>query len=84
MVLDGAWPKMENHNCLEDLEGRMRLKRLWKLVSQVGKRRGTNDLRPAVILVLGRFYQNGVAPHRNLGGGGGHRARKGIVGCETK
>jgi len=27
------------NNCLEDLEERMRLKRVWKVVLQVGKKR---------------------------------------------
>ena len=39
---------------LEDLEGSMRLKRMWKLVPQVGKR-GTNGWQRAVILDLGSF-----------------------------
>ena len=36
---------------VEDLEGRMRLKRMWKLVPQVEKR-GTNEWRSKVILDL--------------------------------
>jgi len=33
------------NNCLKDLEERMRLKRVWKVVLQVGKKRGINEWR---------------------------------------
>ena len=38
MVLDGGRSEMVLNSCLEDLEGRIRLKGMWKLVPQVGKR----------------------------------------------
>ena len=37
MVLDWGRSEMVVNSCLEDLEGRMRLKRMWKLVPQVEK-----------------------------------------------
>ena len=36
MVSDGGRSEMTVNSCLEDLEGRMRLKRMWKFVLQVG------------------------------------------------
>ena len=37
MVLDWGRSEMVVNSCLEDLEGRMRLKTMWKFVRQVGK-----------------------------------------------
>ena len=34
---------MVMNSCLKDLDGRMRLKRMWKLVSQVGKKKTRNE-----------------------------------------
>ena len=45
MVLDGGRSEMVVNSCLEDLEGRMRLKRMWKFVPQAGKKRGINEWR---------------------------------------
>ena len=39
MVWDWGGSEMLVNSCLEDLEGRMRLKRMWKLVPQVVKER---------------------------------------------
>jgi len=36
---------MVDNSCLEDLEGRMRLKRMWKSIAQAGKKGGTNEWR---------------------------------------
>ena len=45
MALDWVQSEMVNSR-LEDLDGRMRLKRMWKLVPQVKKnKRGTNEWR---------------------------------------
>ena len=38
MVLDWGQSEMVENRCLEDLEGRMRLNRMWKLVHRWGKR----------------------------------------------
>ena len=37
MVLDWGQSEMVVNSCLEDMEGRMRLRRMWKLVPRVGK-----------------------------------------------
>ena len=71
----------------------MRLKRIWELVPQIGKR-GTNEWRSAVILDLGSFIRRGVdgepcVPCRNLKGTNhgksrGYKTRKeAIVDRET-
>ena len=39
MVLDWGRSEMMVNRCLEDLEGRMRLKRTWRLVPEVEKKR---------------------------------------------
>ena len=39
MVLDGDGVEMVLNSCLEDLEGKIRLKRMWKFVPQVWKKR---------------------------------------------
>jgi len=38
IVSDWALSEMVVNSCLEDLDGRMRLKRIWKLVPEVGKK----------------------------------------------
>ena len=38
VVLDWGRSEMVVNSCLEDLEGRMRLKRMWKLIPQVGEK----------------------------------------------
>ena len=43
MVLEWGQSEMVN-SCLEDLEVRMRLKRMWKLIPQA-KKKGTNEWR---------------------------------------
>ena len=47
MVLHGGWFEMVENSCLKDLKRRMRLKRTWILVPQVGggKKRGMNEWR---------------------------------------
>ena len=39
LVLDWGQSEMVVSSCLEDLEGGMRLKRVWKVVPQAGKKR---------------------------------------------
>jgi len=39
MVLKWGQSEMVENSDLEDQEGRMRLKRMWKLIPQVGKKR---------------------------------------------
>ena len=39
MGLDWGWSEMVVNSCLEDLEGRVRLKRMWKLFQWMGKKR---------------------------------------------
>ena len=43
MVLDWGRSEMVMNSCFEDLEGRMRWKRMWKLVPQVGQVRAACD-----------------------------------------
>ena len=38
MVLDWRLYEMVMNSCLQDLDGRIRLKRMWKLVPHVGKK----------------------------------------------
>ena len=40
MVLDLEQSEMLMNGCPEDLERKMRLKRMWKLIPQVGKKEG--------------------------------------------
>ena len=42
MVWDWGRSKMVVNSCIEDREGRMRLKRMWKLVPKAGEKR-TNE-----------------------------------------
>ena len=58
MAYDWGWPEMVDNSCLEDLEGRMRLKRMWKSIAQAGKKGGTNEWRWEVFLDLGSFIRN--------------------------
>ena len=39
MVLDEGLSEMVVNSCLEDLEGRMKLKRMWKLIPKAGKKK---------------------------------------------
>ena len=39
MVLDGGREEMVGNTCFEDLEGRVRFKRVWEFVPKVGKKR---------------------------------------------
>ena len=39
MVLDCGQSEMVLNSCLEYVEGRMKLKRMWKLIPQVGKKK---------------------------------------------
>ena len=41
MVLDWGQSEMALNSCLEELEGRMTLKRMWKLILQARQKRGT-------------------------------------------
>ena len=41
MVLDWGQSEITLNSCLEELEGRMTLKRMWKLIPQARKKRGT-------------------------------------------
>ena len=39
MLLDWGWSEVVVDSCLEDLEGRMRLKKMWKFIPWVGKKK---------------------------------------------
>ena len=54
---------MAVNSYLGDLEGRMRLQRLWKLIPQMGKG-GTSEWRWAVILDFGSFARRGLMVDR--------------------
>ena len=67
------------NSCLEDVEGRMRLKRMWKLIPKVGGK-GGGEWRCAVILHFGSFTKKELMVNHERStetwGGGGDKAWK--------